>query len=83
MSMKKKILIVCAILLLILVVPIPTARMKDGGSKEYIALTYKIIAWQHDCGDKIFEKTCIYFFPDNRLPVGELLDREMQKLKES
>ena len=81
--MKKKILIICAILLLILVVPIPTARMKDGGSKEYIALTYKIIAGQHDGGDKIFEKTCIYFFPDNRLPVGELLDREMQKLKES
>ena len=81
--MKKKILIICAILLLILVVPIPTARMKDGGSKEYIALTYKIIAWHHDCGDKFFEKTCIYFFLDNRLPVGELLDREMQKLKES
>lgn len=80
--MKKKILIICAILLLILVVPIPTARMKDGGSKEYIALTYKIIAWHHAYGDKIFEKTCIYFFPDNRLPVGELLDREMQKLEE-
>ena len=82
MSMKKKILIICAILLLILVVPIPTARMKDGGSKEYIALTYKIIAWRRDCGDKIFEKTCIYFFPDNRLSVDELFDREMQKLEE-
>lgn len=80
--MKKKILIICAILLLILVVPIPTARMKDGGSKEYIALTYKIIAWHRDDGDKIFEKTCIYFFPDNRMSVDELFDREMQKLKE-
>ena len=45
MSMKKKILIVCAILLLILVVPMPIAKMKDGGSKEYRALTYKVIAW--------------------------------------
>ncbi len=82
--MKKKILIICAILLLILVIPMPVAKMKDGGSKEYIALTYKIIAWHREYDDdKIFEKTCIYFFPDNRLPVDELFDREMQKLKES
>ena len=80
--MKKKVLIICAILLLILIIPIPAIQSKDGGTKRYEALTYKIIAWQHDCGDKIFEKTCIYFFPDNRLPVGELLDREMQKLEE-
>ena len=83
MSVKKKILIVCAILLLILVIPIPFGTYKEGGTKEYRALTYKIIAWHHDCGDKIFEKTCIYFFPDNRLSLDELFEREMQKLKES
>ena len=82
--MKKKILIICAILLLILVVPIPTARMKDGGSKEYIALTYKVVAWHRFYDDdKIFEKTSIYFFPESRLSLDELFEREMQKLRES
>ena len=84
MSMKKKILIVCAILLLILVVPMPIAKMKDGGSKEYRALTYKVIAWHTwDKEDKPFVKTCVYFFPDNRLSVDELFELEIQKLKES
>lgn len=82
--MKKKILIICAILLLILVIPIPFGTYKEGGTKEYRALTYKIIAWHTwDKEDKPFVKTCVYFFPDNRLSVDELFEREMQKLRES
>ena len=43
--MKKKIWIpiVIALLLAILVVPIPTGVYKDGGTREYTALTYKIV----------------------------------------
>ena len=43
--MKKKIWIPIAavILLLILFVPIPTGVCKDGGTREYTALTYKRI----------------------------------------
>ena len=51
MSMKKKILIICAILLLILVIPIPFGTYKEGGTKEYRALTYKLMVWHHMYGD--------------------------------
>ena len=85
MSMKKKILIICAILLLILVIPIPFGTYKEGGTKEYRALTYKLMVWHHmygDYGEKIYAKTRIYFFPESRLSLDELFELEMQKLEE-
>ena len=54
--MKKKILIICAILLLILIIPIPAIQSKDGGTKRYEALTYKVVAWHRFYDDDtIFE----------------------------
>ena len=82
--MKKKILIICAILLLILIIPIPAIQSKDGGTKRYEALTYKVVAWHRFYDDdKIFEKTSIYFFPESQLSLDELFELEMQKLRES
>ena len=46
--MKKRVVIaVSAILLLalILFLPIPTGKYDDGGTREYSALTYKIVVW--------------------------------------
>ena len=51
--MKKKIWIpiVIVALLAILVIPIPTGVYKDGGTREYTALTYKIVDWNRMTGD--------------------------------
>ena len=79
--MKKTIIIICAIILvLILVVPMPRIQIKDGGTKMYIALTYKIVDWHafYD-DDKILDKTSVYFFPDNFSSYMELLEREIAK----
>ena len=79
--MKKTIIFICAIILiLILVVPMPRIQIKDGGTKMYIALTYKIVDWHafYD-DDKILDKTSVYFFPDNFSSYMELLEREIAK----
>ena len=78
---RKTIIIICAIILvLILVVPMPRIQIKDGGTKMYIALTYKIVDWHafYD-DDKILDKTSVYFFPDNFSSYMELLEREIAK----
>ena len=61
--MKKKIWIpiVIVALLAILVIPIPTGVYKDGGTREYTALTYKIVDWNRMTGDATYDKTKVYF----------------------
>ena len=79
---RKTIIIICAIVLaLILIIPIPIGPAKDGGTKEYVALTYKVVDWHafYD-GDKILDKTSVYFFPDNFSSLTELRDRELGEL---
>lgn len=62
--MKKKIWIpVIAVIavLLILFTPIPMGSYNDGGTREYVALTYKIVNWNRIHPDGVYDKTCIYF----------------------
>ncbi|MBR5314385.1 MAG: hypothetical protein IKU45_03105, partial [Clostridia bacterium] len=76
--MKKKIIIACiVILLLVLFIPIPMGVMKDGGTRVYSALTYKIVDWNHlyDYG-QTYSKTKIYPFPMNFLSIDSLLTKE-------
>lgn len=73
--MKKKlwIPIVIVVLLAILVIPIPTGPYKDGGTREYKALTYKIVKWHRSTGgDIVYDKTKAYFFPDNFKSIDDL-----------
>ena len=76
---RKTIIIISAIILvLILVIPMPISPMKDGGTREYVALTYKVVDWHHLYGDdKIFDETKVYFFPDNFASITELANREL------
>ena len=80
--MKKKlwIPIVIVVLLAILVTPIPTGRYKDGGTREYKALTYKIVKWRRSTGgDIVYDKTRAYFFPDNFKSIDDLWQVEADK----
>ena len=64
--MKKKLwLIILIAVLVVLALPIPTGTYKDGGTREYTALTYKIVDWHRMTGDTIYDETRVYFFPYN------------------
>ena len=76
--MKKRLLIIILSVVLILIVPIPTSIIRDGGTKTYIALTYKIVKWNHVYGDgEVFNETKVYLFPDNFLSLDDLIKREI------
>lgn len=77
--MKKKICIpiaAAAVLIAVLFVPIPSGPYKDGGTREYTALTYKIVDWNRLTGDSIYSKTKVYFFPNNFKSIGSLWNLE-------
>lgn len=73
--MKKKIwipIIAAVVLLAVLFVPIPSGTYKDGGTREYAALTYKVVDWHKLTSDGTYDKTKIYFFPNNFKSIDEL-----------
>lgn len=79
--MKKLIITISIILLILLIlfVPLPSGMYKDGGTKEYSALTYKIVKWHvfEDTG-RYYINTSFYWFPDNFKSIDELWDMEME-----
>ena len=82
--MKKKTkLIISAILvcvLLILFFPIPTGTYKDGGTRMYTALTYKIVKWRVLVdAENTYEKDSVYWYPDNFKSYEELWALENEK----
>ncbi len=73
--MKKKILgivLSAVVLLAILFVPMPSGTLKDGGTKVYSSLTYKIVAWNRLYEGEIFDETKVYFGADRWKTVDEL-----------
>ena len=74
--MKKKIWIPIAavvVLLAVLFVPIPKGSFDDGGTREYVSLTYKIVKWNRIVSaDEVYEKTRIYFGADRNKTIDEL-----------
>ncbi len=72
--MKKKIwiIVLAAVLLAVLFVPLPKGPYRDGGTREYAALTYKIVDWNRLTDDGIYDVTRVYWFPDNFKTIGEL-----------
>ena len=77
--MKKKIfiLILATVLLLaVLFVPIPKSSGRDGGTREYSALTYKIVDWNRLTTDGVYDATKIYVFPNNFKSIDDLWNEE-------
>ena len=75
MKRKSKLIIAIGILLLaaILFTPFVVAHYDDGGTTKTTSLTYSIVHWKRDNGEaECYEKTCIYFFPDNFKDIDEL-----------
>ena len=76
--MKKKIWIpiAAAVLLAVLFVPIPSKTHEDGGTREYRALTYKIVDWNKNQDGVSYDRTRLYLFPRNFKSLDELWDTE-------
>ena len=80
--MKKKIWIPIAavvVLLAVLFVPIPRGSYDDGGTREWVALTYKIVDWNKIYVDGIYEATRIYFGEDRNKSISELWKMERNR----
>ena len=81
--MKKKIWIPIAgvvVLLAILFVPIPQGSYDDGGTREWVALTYKIVDWNRISTDGVYEKTRIYGPADKNKSIDELWKLEQEQI---
>ena len=87
--MKKKILIpviIIVVLAAVLFLPIPQGSYDDGGTRDYNALTYKIVRWNKitdeldENGQPIhntYRKTSVFWYPDNQKSIDELWQIEM------
>lgn len=84
--MKKKIWISLAVvltLLIILFLPIPQAAYDDGGTREYVALTYKIVEWNKVSSSGVYHNVRIYFGEDKDKSVDELWEMECEEIYQS
>ena len=89
---KKKWLIpaiMIAVLVFVLFTPVQQCVYEDGGTREYTALTYKIVKWNrfvsvyNEEGTAmeridIYHNTSVYWFPDNFKSIDELWEMEYQ-----
>ena len=58
------IIIFAVIAVAVLAVPIPKAALDDGGTREYAAMTYRIVKWKKFYAGGTYEKTKVYFGKD-------------------
>ena len=83
--MKKRIIIgIIVVILLVLFLPIPNPKgsVEDGGTRDYCALTYKIVVWNKFIVDEntgefyTYHKTSVFWIPDNFKNIDELWNIE-------
>lgn len=74
--MKKRLILIVSFILVvaaIIFVPVPKTSYDDGGTREYQALTYKIVRWNRIIdADRIFSQTSVYWFPNNFKDIDTL-----------
>ncbi len=90
---NKKILLLISLLavsiLAIFFIPIPQGALDDGGTRVYKSMTYTVVSWHklvdvvdengNSIGPPFYDKTSVYWFPDNSKSIDELWKLEMQK----
>ncbi|MBO7473849.1 MAG: hypothetical protein J6U00_07570 [Ruminococcus sp.] len=78
--MKNKTISIISVILvcifLVLFVPVPTGTYKDGGTRIYTALTYKIVRWSVLMDSALYKKTSVFLLPDNFKTYEELWEIE-------
>lgn len=91
--MKKTVIttiIVTLSIAFILFFPFPQGAYKDGGTRVFRSLTYKLVIWNKHtveldekgkCTVSVYRHTSIYWFPDCNKSIGELWEIEMARHK--
>ncbi len=90
----KKIIIIAAVVLVALVLvfflPVPQGSYDDGGTRDYNALTYKIVVWNKimagidENGQTVhntYRNTSVFWYPDNQKSIDELWQIEKVNAK--
>ena len=92
MKKKKTIIavIAAALVLIILFVPFSVSHYDDGGTKEYRALTYKVIKWQRYAekpdgtdgtySSGLYTGTRVHWFADSYKSDDELWEEDKDSL---
>lgn len=70
------IIIFAVLAAVVLAVPIPKAALDDGGTREYAAMTYRIVKWKKFYAGGTYEKTKVYFGKDLKKTLDELWAEE-------
>jgi hypothetical protein len=81
--MKKGIIIgIIVFVILVLFLPIPKGTLQDGGTRDYCALTYRIVVWNKLIAEAnedgsagevyTYHKTSVFWIPDNFKSIDEL-----------
>ena len=81
--MKKKLwlwILAGILVVALLFTPISSGVYKDGGSREYTALTYKIVDWNRLTGEAVCDETRLYVFPNNFKSIDALWEQEMENI---
>lgn len=74
-------IVVVVVVLAVLFVPIPRGIYKDGGTREWVALTYKIVDWNKITDDGLYENTRVYFGGDRWQGVDLLWLEESENVE--
>ena len=92
MRRNPRIIIILVILFVLAVLCIPTSsNYRDGGTKEYVAVLYKMVEWRHmysyvdengEVGHDTYIKKVVYWYPDSRKSLDELWEIEKQNINE-
>lgn len=73
---KKAILIIVILAVIIQFFPFRMGTIKDGGTKTYGAVAYKVVKWNRimSDGETVYRhrNTCVYWFPDSLKSYDEL-----------
>ena len=87
---KKTLIVIIVVLLLVLFIPIPRGTYDDGGTRDYCALTYKIVAWNKLVAEvnedgsvgevNRYKNSSVFWFPNNFKTIDELWKMERKEI---
>ena len=83
--MRRKVwwVVLLVALLAVFFLPIPNGQLKDGGTRVYTALTYKLVRWQRLTAAGRHDATRIYWFPQNFRSLDGLWAQEEENVRQT
>lgn len=62
--------------LALLLIPIPRGPYEDGGTREFVSLTYRLVKWNRITDNGPYQVTKVYWFPNNFKSLDTLFESE-------